>query len=178
MKLATTILTVSLLATGAAFAQTATPAAPKEPELSVTTKDVFTAPAGTDAGTVGSIQPKDGQILASSFVGESVYESEKADAATVGKVSDLVFATDGRIEAIVVGVGGFLGVGEKDVAVSPDQLKAAIRSDGKTWLIMKASKDQLNAAPAFDRSKLADAASGTTGAGSGAPAAPAPAPAQ
>jgi sporulation protein YlmC with PRC-barrel domain len=173
MKLATTLLTVSLLSAGSAFAQTATPAAAPEP--TTTTKELFTPPAGTDAGTVGSIQPKDGQILASSFVGETVYESEKADAATVGKVSDLVLAPDGKIEAIVVGVGGFLGVGEKDVTVSPDQLKAAVRSDGKTWLIMKASKDQLNAAPAFDRSKLADAASGVTGAGSGAPASPAPA---
>lgn len=174
MKLAIPILTVSLVAAGSALAQTATPAAPKEPELSVTTKDVFSAPVGTDAGSVGSIQPKEGQVLASAFMGETVYENEKADAATVGKVSDLVLAPDGKIEAIVVGVGGFLGVGEKDVAVSPDQLKAAVRSDGKTWLIMKASKDQLNAAPAFDRSKLADAASGATGAGSGA----APAPAQ
>ncbi|MCG7508234.1 PRC-barrel domain-containing protein [Mesorhizobium retamae] len=178
--LRTTFLTATcaLLLAGPALAQTATPSAPAETEMSVTTKEVFTAPAGTDATTVGSIQPKDGQILATSFIGESVYESEKADAATVGKVNDLIFTPDGKIEAAVVGVGGFLGVGEKDVAVSPSKLKMATRSDGKTWLVTTATKDELNAAPAFDRSKLADAASGTTGAGSGAPAAPAPAPAQ
>lgn len=178
MMIKTTLLAASLLMTGSALAQTATPNAPAETEMSVQTKDVFTAPAGTDAGTVGAIQPKDGQILASSFIGESVYESEKADAATVGKVNDLILTSEGKIEAAVVGVGGFLGVGEKDVAVSPDQLQVATRSDGKTWLVMKASKDQLNAAPAFDRGKLADAASGAAGAGSAAPAPASPAPAQ
>lgn len=178
MMIKTTFLAASLMMTGSALAQTATPSAPAETEMSVQTKEVFTAPAGTDASTVGAIQPKDGQVLASSFIGESVYESEKADAATVGKVKDLVLAPDGKIEAVIVGVGGFLGVGEKDVAVGPDQLKAATRSDGKSWLVMKASKDQLNAAPAFDRNKLADAASGAAGAGSAAPASASPAPAQ
>lgn len=173
----TTIISASiaLAMTGSALAQTATPAAAPEP--TTTTKDVFTPPAGTDANTVGAIQPKEGQLLASAFIGESVYESEKADAATVGKVNDLVLGADGQIHAVVVGVGGFLGVGEKDVAVSPDQLKTAVRSDGKTWLVMKASKEELNSAPAFDRNKLADAASGAAGAGSAEPAPSEPAPA-
>ncbi len=51
-----------------------------------------------------------------------------------------------------IGVGGFLGLGEKDVAVSPDVLLLSIRSDGKTWLVIKATKDELTNAPAFDRS--------------------------
>ncbi|MBR2692440.1 PRC-barrel domain-containing protein [Mesorhizobium sp. UC22_110] len=174
MKTALLGATCALLIGGSAFAQTATPSAggSTETEMSVSTKDVFTAPPGTDANTVGSIQPKDGQILATNFIGQSVYESDKADAATVGKVNDLIFTPEGKIEAAVVGVGGFLGVGEKDVAVSPDQLQMATRSDGKTWLVMKASKDQLNSAPAFDRNKLAEgvAAPGASDSGTTAPA--------
>lgn len=172
----TTLLgaTCALLIGGTAFAQTATPGAggPAETEMSVSTKGVFTTPPGTDANTVGSIQPKDGQILVTNFIGQSVYESEKADAGTVGKVNDLILTPDGKIEAAVVGVGGFLGVGEKDVAVSPDQLQMATRSDGKTWLVMKATKDQLNSAPAFDRNKLAQgvASPGPSGSGTTAPA--------
>ncbi|MFD9901112.1 PRC-barrel domain-containing protein [Mesorhizobium sp. NPDC059025] len=173
MKTALLGATCALLIGGSALAQTATPNAggSTETEMSVSTKDVFTAPPGTDANTVGSIQPKDGQVLATNFISQSVYESDKADAATVGKVNDLIFTPEGKIEAAVVGVGGFLGVGEKDVAVSPDQLQMATRSDGKTWLVMKASKDQLNSAPAFDRNKLAEGvAPGASDSGTTAPA--------
>ncbi|MFE0014567.1 PRC-barrel domain-containing protein [Mesorhizobium sp. NPDC059054] len=175
MKTALLGATCALLISGSALAQTATPGAggSAETEMSVSTKDVFAAPpAGTDANTVGSIQPKDGQVLVTNFIGQSVYESDKADAATVGKVNDLILTPDGKIEAAVVGVGGFLGVGEKDVAVSPDQLQMATRSDGKTWLVMKATKDQLNSAPAFDRNKLAEgvASPGASDSGTTAPA--------
>lgn len=154
----TTLLTAACAAliSGTAFAQTAVPGAgaSTETDMSVSSKSVFTAPAGTDSGTVGSIQPKEGQVLASSFIGQNVYESDKNDAATVGKLSDLIVNPEGKVEAAIIGVGGFLGVGQKDVAISPAQLQVATRSDGKTWLVLKASKDQLNSAPAFDRSKF------------------------
>lgn len=171
MKTALLGATCALLIGGSALAQTATPSAggAAETEMSVSTKDVFTAPPGTDPNTVGSIQPKDGQVLATNFIGQSVYESDKADAATVGEVNDLILTADGKIEAAIVGVGGFLGVGEKDVAVSPNQLQMATRSDGKTWLVMKATKDQLNSAPAFDRTKLAEGVAKPADSGTASP---------
>ena len=157
--LRTTLLTAAcaLLIGGSAFAQSATQdtGMPAQTETPASSKDLFTSPAGTDPGTVGSIQPKDGQQLVTSLIGSSVYESEQNDAASVGKLNDFILAPDGKVEAVVVGVGGFLGVGSKDVAVSPAKLKMATRSDGKTWLVLTASKDELNSAPAFDRTKLA-----------------------
>ena len=74
--LRTTLLTATcaLLIGGSAFAQNATPdaGAPAQAEMPATSKDLFMAPAGTDANTVGSIQPKDGQQLVTSLIGESV----------------------------------------------------------------------------------------------------------
>ena len=90
----------------------------------------------------------------SSFIGQTVYESDATDAVSVGKLNDLITSPEGEIQAAVIGVGGFLGVGEKDVAVSPDQLQLATRSDGKKWLVIKATKEQLTEAPTFDRSAL------------------------
>ncbi|KAB2684023.1 MULTISPECIES: PRC-barrel domain-containing protein [Brucella/Ochrobactrum group] len=152
--------TCALLIGGSALAQTApsssTPAqAPVETQdMPVSSKDMFGKPLTGEAGKVGFVEPKEGQLLVSSFIGQSVYESDAPDAQSVGKLNDLIASPDGQIEAAVIGVGGFLGVGEKDVAVSPDQLQLATRSDGKTWLVIKANKQQLNDAPAFDRSKF------------------------
>ncbi|RRY11872.1 PRC-barrel domain-containing protein [Brucella anthropi] len=158
----TTLLTAAcaLVISVPALAQTAAPStpgadAPAQQEMPVSTTNMFgtTPAAGTDADKIGFVEPKEGQVLLSSFVGRSVYESSANDAKSIGKLNDLIMGPDGKVEAAVIGVGGFLGVGEKDVAVSPDVIQLAKRSDGDTWLVLNASKDQLNAAPAFDRSK-------------------------
>ncbi len=161
----TTLLTAAcaLAISMPALAQTTTPnattapsaEAPAQKEMPVSTKNMFgAAPAtGTDANKVGFVEAKEGQVLVSSFIGRSVYESAANDAKSIGKLNDLIISPDGKVEAAVIGVGGFLGVGEKDVAVSPDLIQLATRSDGNTWLVLNTSKDQLNSAPAFDRSK-------------------------
>ncbi|MFD1197176.1 PRC-barrel domain-containing protein [Brucella gallinifaecis] len=195
--LRTTLLTTTcaLFIGGSAFAQTATPApaevAPAAADLPVSSQNMFGSPSAEDTDKIGFIEAKDGQILVSSFIGQTVYESDAADAASVGKLNDLIVSPEGQIQAAIIGVGGFLGVGEKDVAVSPDQLQLAKRSDGKKWLVIKASKDQLTEAPVFDRSALfvdgvADSTASSvtnapavdTPASDPAPAPAAPAPAQ
>lgn len=158
--LRTTLLTTTcaLLISGSAFAQDTAPApmdgAPAASEMPVSSKDMFGNPRTGETDTIGFLEAKDGQILVSSFIGQNVYESEANDAQSVGKLNDLIVSAEGEIEAAIIGVGGFLGIGEKDVAVSPDQLQLAERSDGKKWLFIKASKEQLEEAPAFDRASL------------------------
>ncbi|MCL7998166.1 PRC-barrel domain-containing protein [Brucella sp. 21LCYQ03] len=158
--LRTTLLTTTcaLLISGSAFAQTASPApteaAPAAAELPVSSQNMFGSPPAAESEKIGFVEAKDGQLLVSSFIGQTVYESDAADAASVGNLNDLIVSPDGEVQAAVIGVGGFLGVGQKDVAVSPDQLQLATRSDGKKWLVIKATKDQLTEAPAFDRSVL------------------------
>ncbi|MEN5298132.1 PRC-barrel domain-containing protein [Brucella sp. TWI559] len=158
--LRTTLLTTTcaLFIGGAAFAQTADPApmgaAPAASELPVSSQNMFGSPPAAESEKIGFVEAKDGQLLVSSFIGQTVYESDAADAASVGNLNDLIVSPEGEIQAAVIGVGGFLGVGEKDVAVSPDQLQLATRSDGKKWLVIKASKEQLTEAPTFDRGVL------------------------
>ena len=55
---------------------------------------------------------------------------------------------DGRVDALIVGVGGFLGIGAKDVAVNFNAVKQ-IKRDNKVYLTVNATKDELKAAPGF-----------------------------
>ena len=74
-----------------------------------------------------------GQILASSLIGQSLYNGSGEDAESVGDVNDVVLSQDGKARAVVVGVGGFLGIGEKDVAVDFTRVNWVER-DGSRWL--------------------------------------------
>jgi len=66
----------------------------------------------------------------------------------IGEVDDVLLGADGKISALVIGVGGFLGIGEKHVIVPFNAVKAD-RKDNKWQLMMNSSKDELKAAPGF-----------------------------
>lgn len=70
----------------------------------------------------------------------------------IGDVNDVLLDKDGRISAVIIGVGGFLGIGEKDVAVPFTALKMA-EKDGDQYLVMNTTKEALESAPGytFDR---------------------------
>jgi sporulation protein YlmC with PRC-barrel domain len=81
---------------------------------------------------------------------QSVYDPSNAK---IGEISDVLLSADGNVTALIVGVGGFLGMGEKDVAVPFNAVKHTMR-DGKVTLTLDATKDALKAAPGlkYDRS--------------------------
>jgi sporulation protein YlmC with PRC-barrel domain len=85
--------------------------------------------------------------LASDIYKADVYDNSKHK---IGVVTDLVMDNSGNVTTAVVGVGGFLGVGEKNVAVPFKDLKVESR-DGKDWLVLNQTKQDLKAAPAFDK---------------------------
>jgi sporulation protein YlmC with PRC-barrel domain len=88
------------------------------------------------------------QWLASKFKGTDVVGS---DDKKIGDVSDILFDKDGKIEAFIVSVGGFLGVGSKDVALAPTAfqvIKGAEGSSDKLKLAM--STDELKQAQNFE----------------------------
>jgi PRC-barrel domain protein len=66
----------------------------------------------------------------------------------LGEIMDLLVNPGGQIDAAIVGVGGFLGAGEKDVAVSFNAIKPTKKND-KTYLTLDTTKDALNGAPGF-----------------------------
>jgi sporulation protein YlmC with PRC-barrel domain len=66
----------------------------------------------------------------------------------IGEIMDLLVNPSGQIDAAMVGVGGFLGAGEKDVAISFNAIKATKKND-KTYLTLDTTKDALKNAPGF-----------------------------
>jgi sporulation protein YlmC with PRC-barrel domain len=97
----------------------------------------------------GKLQP-DEPTLATAFIGRSVFSSEDPESDNIGEVNDLIVSDDGTITHAVVGVGGFLGIGEKDVAVPFEELEVVER-DGDIRLVYAATREQLEAAEEFDR---------------------------
>jgi sporulation protein YlmC with PRC-barrel domain len=103
-------------------------------------------------GTTGSAKfvnsQKSDQFLASKFKGTDVVGS---DDQKIGDVSDILFDKNGKIEAYVVSVGGFLGIGAKDVAIDPASFQPVPGKDANDMkLRLSMTKDELKAAPAFE----------------------------
>jgi sporulation protein YlmC with PRC-barrel domain len=115
------------------------------------TTAIVTVAAGSAYGAADRFLGEIGDAaLASQLIGETVYASEAEDAETIGEVNDLIVANDGDIDAAVIGVGGFLGVGEKNVAVSFDSLTLVTDKDGDRFVVLETSKEELQNAPEFD----------------------------
>ena len=91
------------------------------------------------ASSTGVIQPD--QIRASQMIGSSVYDVQNRD---IGKVQDVVLDRDGRVAAVIVDVGSFLGMGGKEVAVHLSDIK----SDNNR-LTLDMTKEQLQQAQAY-----------------------------
>ena len=110
------------------------------------------------------------EIRASKLIGTTVQNDANK---SIGKINEVVLGKDGKVAAVVVGVGGFLGMGEREVAMSYESLCLAQDSNGKFRVVFNATKDPLKAAPAWtwssdDRSKT----SGTSSTPSGRPVNP------
>jgi sporulation protein YlmC with PRC-barrel domain len=72
------------------------------------------------AQTAPPTQESPDQWRASKLVGVAIYGPDNT---SIGKISDLLMGKDGRIQTVVVGIGGILGIGEKDVAIPFDQVR-------------------------------------------------------
>jgi hypothetical protein len=111
--------------------------------------------------------------LASALIGASVRNGADED---LGAINDLVLSDAGEVDAIVIGVGGFLGIGEKNVAVSFDAIDKSTDADGNVVLKLETTKEQLEAAPAFVTvAEARQELESSTPAAPDAPAAPPPA---
>jgi hypothetical protein len=85
-------------------------------------------------------------MVASRLIGTSVTNGANE---TIGQIADFVLDQKGAVKAWIIGVGGFLGLGSKYVAVDPSVLKLE-RADGKTLQArIDTTKDQLRAAPEY-----------------------------
>ena len=85
-------------------------------------------------------------LLASTLIGQSVYNSQDE---SVGDINDLVTDENGKIIAVLVGTGGFLGIGEKDVALGFQDLRFAQDDKGNVKVIANVTKETLASAPDY-----------------------------
>jgi len=144
-----------LLATTTALALIATPMAFAQDASSndMNNAPVFSQEPYENTAPVGGFYNADpNQVLATRFIGAYIYNSAADDAETVGDVNDIIMTPDGRAVAVIAGVGGFLGIGEKEVAVSIDELQWQTNADGEMVLVGDLTKEELEGAPGFDRS--------------------------
>ncbi|AVA20491.1 PRC-barrel domain-containing protein [Rhizobium sp. LEGMi198b] len=87
------------------------------------------------------------QMSAKTYIGQSVYNGENK---SIGSIDDLILQKQGGVVAAIVGVGGFLGLGQKNVAVPFDKITATQNAqDGSMKLTTTETADSLKAAPEF-----------------------------
>lgn len=123
--------------------------------LLATVASAQTPTATTDRANMAPSTASDssfqGDWRASKMVGLKVYNDNNE---SLGSINDLLTDKIGNIKAVVIGVGGFLGVGEKNVAVPFQALKVA-EKNGKRYLVLDTTKEALQTAPgySYDHSK-------------------------
>ena len=110
-------------------------------------------------------------LYASDLVGARVYATEtemgedfmmeegaETEWDDIGEINDILLNRDGTAQAVIVGVGGFLGIGERDIAITMDQLNFV--KDGEDavdyFVVINANAETLGAAPAFERAAMTD----------------------
>src|ERR1700720_2219160 len=86
----------------------------------------------------------------------------------IGEIMDVLVEREGKIDVLIVGVGGFVGVGEKDVAVPFNAVQFKTKDNNKWYPVMNTTKDALKNAPGYkyDRTamtRLPENAPATTG---------------
>lgn len=119
---------------------------------------VFTGPGDGQPATGDFYTAEQTQILATTLLGVEIVDGVGDDADTVGEVVDLVLSADGRVIAVLVPVGGFLGIGEKDVALAMGRLRWKTSADGSRRLVADLTDEELDQAPEFDKEVVTAAA--------------------
>jgi sporulation protein YlmC with PRC-barrel domain len=96
------------------------------------------------ATTVLTAAPSEGWTVAN-YYKQAVYDPKES---RIGDIDDVLADKSGKIKGLVIGVGGFLGAGEKDVIVPFTAVKTAKKND-RWWLTLDETKDDLKGAPGF-----------------------------
>lgn len=88
-----------------------------------------------------------GQIRVTQMDGAVVYDPQEKK---IGDIKDIILDRDGRVAAVVLDVGAFLGMGGKFVAVKMSDMKVGFDDNNKPKFAVDMTKEQLKSAAAFD----------------------------
>jgi sporulation protein YlmC with PRC-barrel domain len=145
----TTAIVVAALAIPAgAFAQTTTTPSPGSPPAAA-------APQAAAPAAQATRHMREDQMRASKLIGSAVYDPSEQK---IGTIDELVLNADGKVADVVLGVGGFLGAGEKRVAVAMADLKRG-KND---HFVLNTTKDALKQMANFDLKAEGAARSGSS----------------
>ncbi|MDD8022475.1 MAG: PRC-barrel domain-containing protein [Paracoccaceae bacterium] len=125
----------------------------------------FTATASFADNAMFRAEADPMDVAVSQFIGQRVYSSDTAVAESgaegaqqdwqdIGEINDVIVSRDGAVEAVLVDIGGFLGLGERQVAVDMSALKfvpdtATADDDSDYFLVMTAARSSFEQAPAY-----------------------------
>ena len=116
------------------------------------TSAAITTPAVAAQESVQLMTSVPGDALpVSEYYKEDVYDAHDSK---IGDIRDVLLEKSGQVVAVILGVGGFLGIGEKDVAVPFNAIRVT-EKDGKRYLVMDTTKEALQSAKGYtyDRNK-------------------------
>lgn len=132
-------LTAALIA-APAFAQST-----MSPSTSSSAPAATTGSAPSSAPTFARVS--NDEMFTSKLKGLNVYNQNNE---SIGEISDIAITKDNQVQALIISVGGFLGVGEHYVAVAPSSVHVAYDQSSKKWkATMNTTKEALKAAPEF-----------------------------
>lgn len=100
-----------------------------------------------------------GQVLFSKMNGATVYDTANK---SVGDINNVVLDQDGRVAAVVIKRGGFLGIGGKTIAVGMNDLKMSTGKDGTLRFTVDKTQQQLKSAQNYSLKPPKSAASGSS----------------
>jgi sporulation protein YlmC with PRC-barrel domain len=137
MKRTSVAITALLLAAPVSFAQTNNPGP--------------SAPAVVQSGDLKLYSRQATDMRASFLIGSKVTNMANE---MVGDINDVILDKDGKVVAVIVGIGGFLGIGEREVALDYSSLNvkydpSAMTNAGATTIQVNATKESLKNAPAW-----------------------------
>ena len=116
--------------------------APPAPEAA---QPMPSAPTGAEKMTA---VPGD-SVTVTDYYKQNVYDASDN---TIGEISDVLLDKDGHVTAVMLSVGGFLGLGAKYVGVPFNALRTTDK-EGKRYLVMDTPKDALTSAPGYQYDK-------------------------
>lgn len=153
-KLLSAVAVPAMLAVGAAsaMAQDANPPAatpsPAPVERAPETVTPAPSPSAMPDKTATNVDTKQSasEWRSSKVVGMAVYNRANE---RIGDINDLILGPDGKVMSAVIGVGGFLGIGEKLVAIDFSELQLNRDADGTMRATVNSTKESLESAPEF-----------------------------
>jgi hypothetical protein len=122
--------------------------------------------AQDEMGQFGTVNLEQSDFLASDLIGMRIYnsEAEMEEGMTIeagaeqewddlGEINDIIVSQDGSVTAVVLGIGGFLGIGERDVTVPMSAIRIVSEADDPEdrFLVVNQSREMLEQAPEFER---------------------------